>query len=142
MKTKDILFVIVIIIVIVIFYKIVYWDSLDNIYYKNIIVFKENYTKDKIDFMQGREELINNNYKGDCEDYANYLYYLFNNSYQTQIVKGFRINQTGSRRGHAWIRVYINNVWYEYDSTSYLICSDFCLSKKYNINQSIIKYKQ
>lgn len=91
--------------------------SFEEIYSKYIDIFQDNYSL-KIDecvhydYIQNIEELISNNYHGDCDDYAVWLYLIAQEKeLEVRYVIGF-----GNGVGHAWIQIKIDNEWIDYNS--------------------------
>jgi len=106
----------------------------DEIYINFIEIFKEKYTTEideryeNNEYIQTIPELISNNYRGDCDDYATFFYVMAKKKgLEARYVIGSRTSG-----GHAWIQIKKDGKWIEYDSTSNTICEG-CISNYFEV---------
>lgn len=94
--------------------------------YTNLFYHKYNDTDgDKI---LSVNELIDNDYVGDCEDYAIFMYIV---AEQYNLNPRYVIGHTNEyETGHAWIQIKFGNEWYDVETTGNEICKD-CISNNY-----------
>lgn len=105
--------------------------TFDEYYHKYIQIFETTYNdiiddylrgEEGVDYIQTVQELIRNNYEGDCDDFA-LFFYVIGRKLGIDIKYVHNIN-------HAWIQVKKGEEWINYDSTRYRI----------GVNRSIIGY--
>lgn len=105
--------------------------TFNEIYDKYSDIFDEEYSLEidsyfSRDYIQNIGELISNDYSGDCDDYAMWLYLIAKEKgLDVRYVIGFR-----EGGGHAWVQVKINNEWVDYNSVFNNVGVDV-VSKKY-----------
>jgi len=112
-----------------------YGDDFKSIWEEYILLFQINYTTDidnfkVVEYIQTPQELVRNSLKGDCDDYAIFLYTIAkNHNIPVRYMVGWR-----ESFGHAWVQVEIDNIWYEYDSTGNNVCEveKKCISENYD----------
>lgn len=90
----------------------------EYIYNKYSCIFNNNYSIDIDngmggDYIQNIGELISNNYHGDCDDYATWLYLI---AKEQGLIVRYIIGYS-FYGGHAWIQIKVNDEWIDYDST-------------------------
>lgn len=93
---------------------------------------KMNYTT-KIDnenggnYFQSPYQLVQNDYRGDCDDYAIYLACVGRKvGMNTEVALG-----SNAFGGHAWIKLYNGEKWKDLGSTGYNYC-DSCIQKRFS----------
>lgn len=107
----------------------------NELYSYYISIFHQRYDEnlDKLydynEHIQTVPELIQNNYVGDCDDYALFLYNLACKK-GLQVQYAFGHKDETSLGGHAWIQIKQNGIWMDYDSTSNRICVD-CITNDF-----------
>ena len=79
------------------------------------------------EYLQGIEELVSNDYQGDCDDYALFLYLI---AKEMELDVRYVIGM-GIIGGHAWIQINVEGIWVDYDSTSNRVCEG-CVSKHFS----------
>lgn len=106
-------------------------NNFDKIYNESLEIF--NYTREIDDsyengeYIQTVQELVSNDYRGDCDDYAMFFYVIAKKmGLKVRYMVGVR---AGS--GHAWIQIKKGNKWVEYDSISKTICDDDCIKNRF-----------
>lgn len=103
--------------------------SFDIMYENLITIFKNKYdltydrATDNKEYIQTVQELVNNNYIGDCDDYALFFFVLAKK-------KGLEVRYVLSS-AHLWIQIKKGNNWIEYDSTSNKICKS-CITDSFD----------
>lgn len=92
--------------------------------YKNIL-FIHDYLVDNIEYDSNYSSKGTYNIYGAlvehkcvCEGYAKALKYLLNSAgYDCELLQGIATNSSGETESHAWNAVYLNNIWYQIDTT-------------------------
>lgn len=102
--------------------------SFDEVYEEFAPIFQERYTQE-IDIINGGEyeeyiqtiqELVTNNYSGDCDDFAMFFFVIARKlGEEVRYVVGH-----SDFVGHAWIQIHKEGKWIDYQSTGYLIGED------------------
>ena len=99
----------------------------DEIYNQFINIFDESYTSEKNEYIQTIQELKNRGYRGDCDCYAMFFYVIAKKQgLEVRYVIGINADS-----GHAWIQIKKDGKWIEYNSTSKIICDDYCISNRF-----------
>lgn len=108
----------------------------DWIYNTSIKIFMRKYTTEidssyeNNEYIQTIPELVFNNYRGDCDDYAMFFYVMAKKKgLEARYVIGAR--ERGG--GHAWIQIKKDGMWIEYDSTSNTICEEGCITQYFEL---------
>jgi len=108
-------------------------EDFTEIFNGNMKIFSKRYTTDldmaspTQEYIQDIGELVINGYRGDCDDYALFLYLIATE-------RGLKARYTvgiNEYSGHAWVEIMVDGEWKEYDSTSNRICDD-CISMGYD----------
>lgn len=93
--------------------------SFDELYDEYVKIFRNSYSS-KLDnhlggeYVQNVGELISNDYRGDCDDYALWLYIIAKEKgLDVRYVIGY-----SDDGGHAWIQINVDGGWIDYNSTN------------------------
>ncbi len=103
------------------------YDDYTTIFKDRYSTFPDRELEGYGNYIKTVQEVIDDDYKGDCEDYAIFIYTLAKKKgLDVKLVTGFNPGKSG----HVWTKVKQGNKWIEYDSTSNLRCKT-CISDRY-----------